>query len=589
MLYINDWSIKMLENKFPSHDIKAKCPYKSWQTSRYIQVYIAGQDHDLHYEYRIDNEWNGWVELHFEGEDWEKKYNVLIDQLMNNTQNCEELTWSEWEYGYRCQHSRKIGTIDELCQTMSYMMELFDKLIENITTETPLLEEQTIECNDTLPLQGSTVEMFEKKYGEILRLPLAIPNYQRIYCWEENNVKCLLDDVFEHIGSNNETPYCLGTIILHSHNGKYDIIDGQQRLVTLALLLSEIGVKTCLLNEEFSSQRSKEYVAYNKYLIHEYVQRRLSRNSVKKLLDILEFSVLVLQNASIDLAYTFFSNQNSRGVALTDYDLLKAHHLRYIPLVYEQQSRHAAEVWNKMIESGRSEDGDGLDAQWLSGQSKRPDYVRTLDTYIYRLRKWMRKKECDDSTDNYRIKREYEAAPVVDEIPPFGENFYFNEPIQGGTHFFSYVEQHLNKYKVFAKTEEYTILHNTIQGNSNEWYRDAIESVLFCYFLKFGTYYLSDALMVIMRILLQHRYTTPRTLKSSIVKHVGNSELVLIIDQATSPTFFLAEARNIAKELSYPSSRNMTPIRQSMKRKASYISKMLERNIVVESFKNLNR
>lgn len=393
-------------------------------------------------------------------------------------------------------------------------------------------------------------------------------------------MKCLLDDVFEHVATNSTVPYRLGAIILHSHNGKYDIIDGQQRLVTLTLLLSELGIKTELLNEKFSSQASIEYVAYNKHLIKEYIQRHLNfHDYVGKLLNLLEFSVLVLQNTSIDLAYTFFSNQNSRGVELTDYDLLKAHHLRYIPTTFELQSQHAAEVWNKMIEDGRVE----------NDSTSVPDYVRTLDTYIYRLRKWIRKKECDDSTHNYRVKKEFEAAPIVDEIPPFGERFYFKEPIQGGTHFFSYVEQHVAKYRLFSVTEEYKILHYTIQGSSNQWYRDVIESILFCYYLKFGTYYLSDALVVIMRILLQHRYISPRAIKSSIVKYAGDSELVLIIDQATSPTFFLAEARNIAKELSYPTRQSMSPIMRSMRMKASNISKHLENNIVVESFKTLNR
>ena len=571
----------MLKDKYPSCDIEAYCPHNSWQTSRFIQLFIDGFDHDLHYEYRIDKKWTGRVELHFE-DDWENKYGVLIDRLMDNTQNCDELNWSEWDCGYRCQHSQKINTIEELYQTMSYMMELFGKLIKDSTSATPIIEERSIEGGMTLPLQdNSKVDIYEKKYGEILQLHLTIPDYQRIYCWEENNVKCLLDDVIEHIGTNSKTPYRLGTIILHSHDGKYDIIDGQQRLVTLALLLSEIGVKTSLLKEEFSSKRSIEYVAYNKHIIHEYVRRHLSiHNNVEKLLNLLEFSVLVLQNnTSIDLAYTFFSNQNSRGVALTDYDLLKAHHLRYIPSSCEQQSRHAAEVWNKMIEDGRNE----------NDQTMIPDYVQTLDTYIYRLRKWMRKKKCDDSTDNYRIKREYETAPIVEEIPPFGERFYFNEPIQGGTHFFSYVEQHRNKYRLFSKTEEYIILHNTIQGGSSQWYRDVVESILFCYFLKFGESYLSDALVVIMRILLQHRYDNSRATKSSIVQHAGNSELVLIIDQATSPTFFLAEARNIAKDLSYPARQSMTPIMRSIRMKASDITKKLEQNIVVESFKNLNR
>lgn len=579
MLYINEWSIDLLKKKFPSYNISAKCPSGSWQTSRYIQIYLEGYDTDLHYEYKIDSGWNGRVELHFEGS-WESKYGVLIDRLMNNTQNCDNLTWSEWSCGYRCQHSRNIETPDDLIQTMSYMIDLFDKLIRNLTSEIPSFEEKVIDCDGILPKQEGLVEIFEKKYGEILRLPLAIPNYQRIYCWEENNVKCLLDDVFEHIATNKATPYRLGTIILHSHDGKYDIIDGQQRLVTLSLLLSEVRVKTGLLKEKFSSERSKGYVAYNKHIIHEYVQRRLNiYEHVDDLMNLIEFSVLVLQNASIDLAYTFFSNQNSRGVVLTDYDLLKAHHLRYIPATFEKQSKHAAEVWNKMIEDGRNE----------NDSTSVPDYVSTLDTYIYRLRKWMRKKECDDIKDNYRVKREYEAAPIVEEIPPFGEKFYFNEPIQGGTHFFSYVEQNLNIYHQFICSEEYKILHSTIQGGSNQWYRDIIESVLFCYYLKFGNYFLSDALVVIMRIILQHRYVNSRAMKSSIVHYAGDSELVMIIDQATSPTFFLAEARNIAKELSYPQRQEMSPIMRSMRMKASNIAKTLEHNIVVESFKNLNR
>jgi|GEM_PF-5097506 hypothetical protein len=129
-----------------------------------------------------------------------------------------------------------------------------------------------------------------------------------------------------------------------------------------------------------------------------------------------------------------------------------------------------------------------------------------------------------------------------------------------------------------------------MQGGSGQWYRDIVESILFCrYFLKFGAYYLSDVLVVIMRILLQHRYVSSRAVKSSIVQYAGDFELALIIDQATSPTFFLAEARNIARVLSYPARQEMSPIMRSMRMKASNIAKKLERNIVVESFKNLNR
>lgn len=581
MQYVNERSIEALRSTFPQCTIYAYCPPKSWQTSRYIQIRIKGYDEDIHYEYRIDGAWKGWVELHFEKE-WEEKYASLIDLLIKHTEGRENLIWEEWSWGYRCRHSKEIDTIEDLCQTLSEMKSIFDPVLSESKDSTPKATTRELPSDSSWTPSDNQVDLYERRYAEVARLHLTIPNYQRIYCWEERHVKCLLDDVFEHIVSAGDTPYRLGTLILHAHDGHYDIIDGQQRLITLALLLSTLGIKTSLLKEKLTSKQSKAYVAYNKHLIQQYVDRRIPQASkrieqAESLLQRIEWSVLILQNTSIDLAYTFFSHQNSRGVALSDYDLLKAHHLRYIPLGNEGQAQHVTEVWNQMIEEGRKEN-----------QNTQPDYVRTLDTYIYRLRKWMRKAECDDRTGNYRIKQAYEAAALIDEIPPFGERFHFNEPIQGGAHFFGYVERHRHKYHAFCQTEEYSSLHTTMQGGSFQWYRDAIESVLFAYFLKFGTDYLSEALMLIMRIVLQHRYEHARAIKASIVRHVGASELVLGIAQATSPTFFLAEARDRVQELIYPNRKDMTPIMRLMRSKANSINQSLRSRIVVTSMKNIH-
>ena len=581
MLKVTEWSIKILRSTFPQCTIYAYCPPKSWQTSRYIQIRIKGYDEDIHYEYRIDGAWKGWVELHFEKE-WEEKYASLIDLLIKHTEGRENLIWEEWSWGYRCRHSKEIDTIEDLCQTLTEMKSIFDPVLSESKDSTPKDTTCELPSDSSWTPSDNQVDLYEMRYAEVARLHLSIPNYQRIYCWEERHVKCLLDDVFEHIASAGDTPYRLGTLILHAHDGHYDIIDGQQRLITLALLLSVLGIKTSLLREKLTSKQSKAYVAYNKHLIQKYVDRHILQASkrivqAESLLQRIELSVLILQNTSIDLAYTFFSHQNSRGVALSDYDLLKAHHLRYIPLGNEGQAQHVTEVWNQMIEEGRKEN-----------QETHPDYVRTLDTYIYRLRKWMRKAECDDRTGNYRIKRAYEAAALIDEIPPFGERFHFNEPIQGGAHFFGYVERHRHQYHAFCQTKEYSTLHTTMQGGSFQWYRDAIESVLFAYFLKFGTDYLSEALMLIMRIVLQHRYEHARAIKASIVRHVGASELVLGIAQATSPTFFLAEARDRVQELIYPNRKDMTPIMRSMRSKANSINQSLRSRIVVTSMKNIH-
>ena len=581
MQYVNERSIEALRSTFPQCTIYGYCPPKSWQTSRYIQIRIKGYDEDIHYEYRIDGAWKGWVELHFEKE-WEEKYASLIDLLIKHTEGRENLIWEEWSWGYRCRHSKEIDTIEDLCQTLTEMKSIFDPVLSESKDNSPKATARELPSDCSWTPSDNQVDLYEMRYAEVVRRHLTIPNYQRIYCWEERHVKCLLDDVFEHIASAGDTPYRLGTLILHAHDGHYDIIDGQQRLITLALLLSVLGIKTSLLKEKLTSKQSKAYVAYNKHLIQQYVDRRIPQASkrieqAESLLQRIEWSVLILQNTSIDLAYTFFSHQNSRGVALSDYDLLKAHHLRYIPLGNEGQAQHITEVWNQMIEEGRQ-----------VGQETHPDYVRTLDTYIYRLRKWMRKAECDDRTGNYRIKQAYEAAALIDEIPPFGEHFHFNEPIQGGAHFFGYVERHRHKYHAFCQTKEYSTLHTTMQGGSFQWYRDAIESVLFAYFLKFGTDYLSEALMLIMRIVLQHRYEHARAIKASIVRHVGASELVLGIAQATSPTFFLAEARDRVQELIYPNRKDMTPIMRSMRSKANSINQSLRSRIVVTSMKNIH-
>ena len=115
------------------------------------------------------------------------------------------------------------------------------------------------------------------------------------------------------------------------------------------------------------------------------------------------------------MAYTFFSNENSKGVPLTDYDLLKAHHLRFV--FNEKQAEHLASKWNTMT---------SLKYRQLDS---------TLSVHLFRLRKWMRKRDYD-AAEKHRTKEEFSAAQIIPEIPPFGEQFEYYEKIQGGTHFF---------------------------------------------------------------------------------------------------------------------------------------------------------
>ena len=253
------------------------------------------------------------------------------------------------------------------------------------------------------------------------------------------------------------------------------------------------------------------------------------RNRNENLLEVIRknlmFSVLIVNSSNLELAYTFFSNQNSRGVPLTDYDILKAHHLRYI---YENhQAEHLSQRWNV------------LSHEMMPNGEKMMEAV--VGVHLYRLRRWMRGYSLETYLPRY-VKEEFSAAKIMDGIPPFGERFDFYEKIQGGSHFFAYVEQFIYKYKDFMKLEQVRALKCCLGGESHVLYADVIETLLFAYYLKFGQQYLSEALFCISGVMAQHRYEKSRTNLYKICEYARDSEIVMMIDQASSPTFFLAES-----------------------------------------------
>ena len=199
------------------------------------------------------------------------------------------------------------------------------------------------------------------------------------------------------------------------------------------------------------------------------------------------------------------------------------------------------------------------------------------------------KMEYHETKDNDRhVKNEYEAAAIMPEIPPFGEQFFFNEPIQGGTHFFSFVEIHLAKYRSFTKTNVYRCIHNRLTGKGSiQWYRNTIETLLFGYYEKFVEHCVADAAILISRVLLQNRYDTSRAQKDSVYKYVSELGIILMINQATSPTFFLADMYNIIRDYPIKYLQEMLPIQRSMRRTIIDIKNELAGNIYVESIRNL--
>ena len=182
-----------------------------------------------------------------------------------------------------------------------------------------------------------------KNLQDLFSSNLVIPDYQRTYCWEDKNVTDLWDNLLE---MPHNSDYHLGSIILQRRTVNdctlYNIIDGQQRLVTLTLIMRELGYtgQMPLLKQKFISKDARLHVANNKALIRTLNQRNTDTTMLERLSHHLIFSVLILNDSNLDLAYTFFSNQNSKGVSLSDYDLLKAHHLRLSLIHISEPTRH---------------------------------------------------------------------------------------------------------------------------------------------------------------------------------------------------------------------------------------------------------
>lgn len=175
---------------------------------------------------------------------------------------------------------------------------------------------------------------------------LAVPEYQRPYRWTEVQIQRLLQDLKDYQidernrSSEGRCPFYLGSIIFHQQGRKLNIIDGQQRLTTMALI--------AYLTEEFKGL-SLRYKAPES---QQQIKHNLAWLASKKLqLNEIDFSAihitLVVTNSE-DEAYRFFETQNTGGVRLKGPDIIKAHHLNVIDKSMPNKTRHYAELWESL-------------------------------------------------------------------------------------------------------------------------------------------------------------------------------------------------------------------------------------------------
>lgn len=413
--------------------------------------------------------------------------------------------------------------------------------------------------NDNVMLENWKMEDFKSKN-------LFVPAYQREYCWEDKQLYCLIDDLRE----NGNDEYRLGTLIFHHRkvdkdDNIYDIVDGQQRLLTLYLMqkYSKEEEKICIKDFKSRSNEEKNHLENAKYIIDK-------EKDVCELIEKISFSVLIIEDSTnssdLDIAFTFFSNTNSRGVPLTDYDLLKSHHLRYID--EETQQEYLVKKLND-LSLIKTDDGKKVINCFM-------------DVYLYRLRQWSMYSDINED-EKYYIKNEYSASKSIEKFPMYGEQLNFNESIQGGNYYFVYVNHFYNFYINFVKEKAINNL-KVIDGESHWRFREIIEAFCFCYYLKFGNINLNEVTLCIAIYISYCRFCYETIRKNRIYNYAKESKIALIINRAISPTFVIAELLDlIRKNIDYNIFNNGKNIQYRYKN----ILKELFNNTKIESFSEL--
>jgi len=227
--------------------------------------------------------------------------------------------------------------------------------------------------------------------GELLHRNLRIPPYQRPYRWRPETAQALLDDVWLAFVQGSDSECALGSVILYHPTGDYhyDVVDGQQRLLTLKMLLALLRQEVQPELEEGGGLPLDQAPAIVKVYLHLRTAVRISIPTDRRP----ELATFVEQRCTLvqvvtddeDEAFRFFDSQNYRGKPLKPHDLLKAHHLRALTGVREEFRSTVVAEWERV-------DDDELEhlfsrylyrvAQWSHGRPARREFtVEDVDLF----------------------------------------------------------------------------------------------------------------------------------------------------------------------------------------------------------------
>jgi len=283
-----------------------------------------------------------------------------------------------------------------------------------------------------------TIQFTSKKVGELLKEGnLRIPSYQRPYKWNRKHIRNLFYDLRDAMGKKE---YQIGSVILHENDG-YDIVDGQQRLISISLFLHLLdrlenykGAKQLLSAAVFGELSC--YHASENYNEWENLTQLVGENQAKDICNFLlencSVSVITMPKKRLSEAFQLFDSQNNRGKSLEPHDLLKAYHLRK----QDSEDERIVEKWEQFVED------------------KDLSLKELFDKHLFRMRRWSRGETgltnkrygsylrfTEDFIDDFKgvdLNQNFPYLELYRHIEKFPLSITM--PIIDGSTFFEYIE-----------------------------------------------------------------------------------------------------------------------------------------------------
>ena len=207
--------------------------------------------------------------------------------------------------------------------------------------------------------ENSGINAEVKTVEEVMELPLKIPSYQRPYCWTQENVRQLLEDI-SFSKESGKREYRIGSVILHIKDGVDNIVDGQQRLTTLCLIKKACDEQPSQKNDDVEKEQGKNvdnkltfnhidsytHIKTNYAFISEWLSENY-KNNMKDFWQYIKDSCNFVKIEVTDLseAFQMFDSQNGRGKELEAYNLLKAYHIRAMELNSQEEKIKCDKQW----------------------------------------------------------------------------------------------------------------------------------------------------------------------------------------------------------------------------------------------------